>query len=331
MKALVYEKYGPPEVMRVVEVSIPEPKGDQVLVRIGAVEATKGDCELRSMRFPVKWFVWALRLGWGVRRPRRRNRVLGGYWAGEVTACGAQVTRFKAGDRVLGCAGLRMGAYAEYAVYPETNAIAHLPDGVSEIAGAASLLGGLNALHFLNLAGVGAGDELLIVGGGGSIGLAAIQIGKARGAEVTAVDKPAKAELIRAAGADRFIDCSREDFAAKGACWDVVFSMPVGVTLATCLDAVKAGGRVMLGNPRFADLLRGRFGKPKEGKRVGVAFAQESQAEIEALAAMLEDGALRPIIDRVMSLEDVAEAHRRVESEARMGVVVLAPHGGRDG
>lgn len=327
MKALVYEEYGPPEVMRVVEVPVPEPKGNQVLVRIEAVEATKGDCELRSMRFPVKWFVWALRLAWGVRKPRRRNRVLGGYWAGEVTACGAEVTRFEAGERVLGCSGLRMGAYAEYVVYPETNAIARLPDGVSAAGGAASLLGGLNALHFLNLAGVGAGDELLIVGGGGSIGLAAIQIGKARGARVTAVDKPEKAELIGAAGADRFIDCSREDFAVEGARWDVVFSMPVGVTLAKCLGAAKPGGRVMLGNPRFADLLRGRFGRPKDGKRVGVAFAQESQAELEALVGMLEDGSLQPIIDRVMPLEDVAEAHRRVESEARMGVVVLAPHG----
>ncbi len=325
MRALVYERYGPPDVLQVTELPRPEPKANEVLVRIRAVEATKGDCELRSMRFPVKWFAWALRLAWGVRGPRRSHRVLGGYWAGEVEACGEAVTRFAPGDRVLGCAKLRMGAYAEYAVYPENYTIAKLPNAVDFAPAAAALLGGLNALHFLNLGTVKAGDHLLIIGAGGSIGLLAIQIAKSRSAVVTAVDKSAKAPLVRQAGADHFIDYTQTAPGADGARYDVVFSMPVAVTLADALGLAKPGGRVLLGNPRFPDMLRAGFGKAPDGKRAHIAFAGETQAELDTIAAMLADGTLAPIVDRTLGLDEVAEAHRLVETEERLGSVVLVP------
>ena len=312
-------------MLRLEERDRPEPRPGEVRIRIRAVEVTKGDCELRSFQFPVKWFAWALRLAWGVRRPRVSRRVLGGYFAGEVDACGAGVTRFAVGDRVMGCGQLRLGAYAEWATFPESYAIARLAGHVGFAEAAAALLGGLNALHFLNRGGVSAGDQLLINGAGGSIGLLAIQMAKARGAIVTAVDKAAKADLVQRAGADGFIDYTQETLGADARRWDVMLNMAVGVRLADCLKLVQSGGRVMLGNPCFADLLRAGFGRPADGKRAFAAFARESQGELEVVAAMLADGTLKPIVDRVLSLEQAADAHRRVEHEERLGAVVLSP------
>ena len=170
---------------------------------------------------------------------------------------------------------------------------------------------------------------MLIIGAGGSIGLMAIQIAKTRGAVVTAVDRTAKEDLVRAAGTDAFIDANREEWAVGGARFDAIFSMPVGVSLAACLAVVKPGGRVMLGNPRLGDLLRAGFGQSgkAQGKRVQVAFAGETQAELDALVELIAAGKVRPVIDRVLPLERAAEAHRLVETEARQGAVVLSPDG----
>ena len=324
---MIYERYGPPEVLRVVKLPRPKPRPHEVLIRVRAVEVTKGDCELRSFNFPVKWFAGPLRLAWGITEPRRNRRVLGGYFAGEVEACGGGVTRFNVGERVFGGAQLRMGAYANYAVYPETYSIARLPEKVSFEAGAASLLGGLNAWHFLNLGKLERGDQLLVNGAGGSIGLLAIQIAKAKGAVVTAVDKPAKAELIQRAGADHFFDYTMEDIRSAGSSFDVMLNMVPSMSAKTCLGLVKPGGRVLMGNPRLRDLLGGVFRSPGEGKRVHVAFAGETLQDLEALSGLLETGVVRPIIDRTLPLVNVAEAHRLVETEDRQGAIVLVPDG----
>lgn len=326
MKAIVYDRYGSPEVLQLKDVAPPTPRADEVLIRIRAVEATKGDCELRSFRFAVQWFTPLLRLAWGVRRPRPSHRVLGGYFAGEVAARGAAVTRFAVGDRVFGCARLRMGAYAEYAAYPENYSITKLPDGVGFAAAAAALLGGLNALHFLNLGELRAGERILINGAGGSIGLLAIQLARARGAEVTAVDKSDKAALIREAGAHHFIDYQEERFHENGRRYDVVFNMVPSVSLAQCRRSLTPQGRCLLGNPRFADLLRAALSGRRPGRRAHVAFAGETQAELETLGALLAQGTLTPPVDRTLPFARAAEAHRLVETEARLGAVVLVPN-----
>ena len=195
MKAITYSEYGPPEVLQVEEVDKPVLKDDELLIRVRAAEATKADCEMRSFKFSVKWFWLPLRLALGVTKPRRQ--ILGGYFSGEIEAVGKSVTSFSAGDQVFGSAGLKMGAYGEYIALPERFCIARKPGNMSFIEAAAVPLGGLNALHFMRRANIQAGERVLINGAGGSIGAHAVQIAKAMGAEVTAVDSTIKQDLLR--------------------------------------------------------------------------------------------------------------------------------------
>ena len=188
MRAVIYEEYGDAEVLRQATLPRPSPSAGEIVVQVRAVEVTKSDTELRSLRFPVKWFAWLLRLFLGLRRPKRQ--VLGSYFSGVVTELGPGTSRFSKGDEVFGSSQLRMGAYGEYLVVPEAYTIAHKPRTASFEEAAAVPLGGLNALHFLRLARVQRGQQILINGGGGSIGSFAIQIARAMGARVTVVDAP---------------------------------------------------------------------------------------------------------------------------------------------
>lgn len=325
MKAVVYDVYGPPEVLSVREVPRPVPRAGEVLIRVQAAELNKGDCELRSFNFPVKWFWLPLRLGWGVWRPRRK--ILGGYFAGEVVeSCPREGTspRFAPGQAVLGCAQLKMGAHAEYIVLPESYPLVAKPEKLSFAEAASLPLGGLNALHFMNRANVTDGESVLIIGGGGSIGLAAIQIAKSRGASVTVVDKTSKEAVVREAGADVFLDYTRgETPDTSGRRHHVIFTMVPGSDLKRGLELLLPGGRYVMGNPQFAHMLRSAWGKPGEGKQVIFAFAPESSEALEALGALVEAGSLRPIVDSVLPMHEAAEAHRRVEAEERNGSIVL--------
>jgi NADPH:quinone reductase-like Zn-dependent oxidoreductase len=324
MKAIVYDRYGPPEVLRIEELEKPVPMENEVLIRIRAVEATKADCELRSFKYQVKWFWLPLRLGMGITKPR--NRVLGTYFAGEVESCGAGVTQFHPGMKVFGCGRLRMGAYAEYACYPASYTIAEMPANTGFAEAASSLLGGLNALHFLNLGKLCQGERILINGAGGSIGLFAVQIARARGAVVTAVDKPEKEDLLRRAGADHFIDYTKKPFWEHGEHYDVIFNIVAKVTLTQCAKSLARGGCYLMGNPRFPDMLRSAFFGRRSGSKAHFLFAGEMLPELETLKSMIEDGTVNPIVDRTLPFEKVADAHRLVEQEQRLGMIVLVPN-----
>jgi len=321
----VYERYGGPDVLHVAEMEKPPPRDNEVQIRIRAAEATKADCELRSFRFPVKWFWLPLRLAWGITRPRRP--ILGGYFAGEVAAVGRKVTKLREGDAVFGCAQLRMGAYGEYVCLPAGYTIAPKPDNLTFEEAAAVPLGGLNALHFLRRAGVREGESVLVNGAGGSIGTFAVQISKAMGAAVTAVDSAAKAGMLREIGADRVIDYATEDFTASGRSYDVIFDMVVRSCYSGCVASLAPGGRYLMGNARLSDMIRAIATTRFTDKTAVFALAGETEEELLTLKAMIESQQLRPVIDRIFLMDQAAEAHRRVETEQRTGIVVISMRG----
>ena len=254
MKAIVFTKYGAPEVLQIREIEKPEPKDDEVLIKIHATEATKADCELRSFKFAVKWFWLPLRVAMGVTRPKKQ--VLGGYFSGEVETAGKDVLKFKKGDQVFGTTNLRFGAYGEYVCLPAKYTIVPKPHNMSFEEAAAVPLGGLNALHFMRKANIRNGEKILINGAGGSIGTFAVQIAKAMGAEVTAVDSTIKEEMLRRIGADHFVDYTKQDFAKSGQIYDVIFDMVARSSFSKCINTLNPRGRYLIGNPRISDMLR---------------------------------------------------------------------------
>jgi NADPH:quinone reductase-like Zn-dependent oxidoreductase len=322
MRAIIYTEYGPPEVLQLQEVAKPTPKDNEILIKVMAAEVTKGDCELRSFNFPVKWFWLPLRLAWGAFKPKKP--ILGGYFAGEVEATGKEVTKFKAGDQIFGSARLRMGAYGEYLCLPETHTLVPKPQNASFAEAAAVPLGGFNALHYMRKGNIRQGEKVLINGAGGSIGVYGLQIAKAMGAEVTAVDSGIKEEMLMAIGADHFIDYAKEDFTKSGTTYDVIFDMVAGNSYSSCIRTLNPKGRYLMANPLMVYMLRSVITPMFTDKKVIFAFAGEKAEELMALKDMIEAGQIKPIVDKVYPMEEVVEAHHRVQDEQRLGPVVLA-------
>jgi NADPH:quinone reductase-like Zn-dependent oxidoreductase len=322
MKAIVYTKYGPPNVLQVQEIPKPTPGNNDILIRIHAAEATKADCELRSFRFAVKWFWLPLRIAMGIAKPKRQ--VLGGYFAGEVETVGKEVSKFKKGDQIFGTAGILFGAYAEYLCLPASYSMALKPSNMGFEEAAALPLGGLNALHFMKKANIQNGEKVLINGAGGSIGVFAVQIAKVMGAEVTAVDSTIKEEMLRRIGADHFIDYTKQDFTKSGQTYDVIFNMVAQSSYSNCVDVLSPKGRYLMGNPRISDILRAVVTSKLTNKTAIFAFAGEKEEELLELRQMAEAGKIKPVVDIIYPPEQAAEAHRRVETEQRLGVVVIS-------
>ena len=322
MKAIVYSEYGPPDVLQVIEVENPHPKDDEVLIKVHSVEVTKADCEMRSFNFAVKWFWLPLRFLWGVFKPKKN--VLGGYFSGEIEGIGKNVTKLAVGDKVFGSSQMRLGAYAEYLCLPENYTIVKTPNNMSYEEAAAVPLGGLNALHFMRKANIKKGETVLINGAGGSIGTFAIQIAKDMGAEVTAVDSPTKEAMIRQLGADHFIDYTEQDLTQQEKTYDIIFNMVANSRYADFIKILNVNGRYLMGNPKLVDMLRSVITSKLTDKTAMFAFAGEKEEELLELRAMIESGKIRSVVDKIYSFNQIVQAHQTVETEQRIGIVVLS-------
>ena len=321
MKAITYDSYGGPEVLSVGEVERPQPADGELSIRVQAAEACKSDTEMRSCSFSASWLSVPMRLVLGVRRPRRS--VLGLYFAGVVDAVGAGVDGFEVGDEVYGTTGLRLGAYGEHLVLPAKAAIAAKPSSMTFAEAAALPLGAANALNGLRRAEVGAGDRVLINGAGGVIGAYGVQIARMMGAEVTGVDAARKESFVRSMGAATFVDYQTTDPATLDDRFDVIFDMVPSTPIRRMLDLLEPDGRYVSGNPRLSTMLRASR-LPFTDDRIHVATDGDTRAAFEELAAMVDAGELVGIVDRVLPMEQAAEAHRLVDTEQRLGAIVLA-------
>ena len=324
MKAIVWTKYGPPDVLQLQEVEKPVPKDNEVRIKVFATTVTAGDCEARGLKFPI-WLSLPMRLYIGLRKPSRRV-ILGQELAGEIESVGVGVKRFKAGDQVFGSTGFYFGGYAEYNCLPaetEDGVLAIKPANMTYEEAAAVPTGGLEALHFLRKGNIQSGDKVLINGAGGSIGTFAVQLAKHFGAEVTGVDSTGKLDMLRSIGADHVIDYTREDFRKSGESYDVILDV-VGVrSFSRSIRSLKKDGRYLLANPRLSSMLRGQFISRQSGKKVIFEMADRKIENLTTLKELVEAGAIKTVIDRTYPLEQTAEAHRYVETGHKKGNVVI--------
>ena len=319
MRALVYDRYGPPEVVRLTEAPTPEAQDGEILVRVRASGVNTGDWRLRAAAFPGVMAIPG-RLLFGIFRPKDRR--LGSEFAGVVEALGPGASRFAVGERVYGFSPNR-GASADYLALPETAAIAPLPEGLSFEEGAALPFGGLAALVFLRRFGrLKAGQTVLINGASGGVGVYATQIAKAYGAQVTGVAGPENQRLLRELGADETVDYRAVDIAKLAARFDLTLDAVGGLTPAAGLGLLKADGVFLplnYGLPEIGATLLNAFRR----RKIKLAVNDDTADDLAALSALVEQGDLKPVIDGVYPLEDAAAAHARVESRRKTGAVVL--------
>ena len=313
MKAVVHDRYGPPEVLRLEDVERPVPKDDEILVRVRASTVTQTDCHMRRAR-P---FIWRFMLG--LRRPKRRT--LGLEFAGEVEAVGSAVTDFSVGDRVF---GMRSGAHAEYLCVRAGGFVAQMPVRMTFEDAAAICDGGNQGLAHLKEAKVGEGTRLLVYGASGSCGTAAVQLAKHHfGAHVTAVCNTPNVELVGSLGADEVIDYLREDFTRRGNTYDVVLDAVGKHSLYRSRRALRPGG-LFVATDRLYNLPLALL--MSRSKRRKVVFSTEwtpPKENILLLKDLIEAGKYRPVVDRTYPLDDVVEANRYVDTWQKTGNVVL--------
>ncbi len=325
MKAVVWAAYGSPDVLQPKEVKKPTLGDNEVLIRIHATTVPSGDCEMRSMN-STRWYTLLMRTYVGLIKPKRIT-LLGMELAGEIEVVGKAVKRFKAGDPVFAHTGfVSMGTNAEFITLPEEpqgGAIAIKPANTTFEEAATVPVGGLEALHFLRQGNIQSGQRILINGAAGTIGTFAVQLAKHFGAEVTAVDSTEKLDMLRSIGADHISDYTQEDFTKSGETYDFILDIVSQSSFSGSLRSLKPDGCYLIANPGLSQRIRGRWTSMMGSKKVIFGTTSPKTKDLVFLKELIEAEILKTVIDRCYSLEQIAEAHRYVETGLEKGHVVI--------
>jgi NADPH:quinone reductase-like Zn-dependent oxidoreductase len=327
MKAIVWTKYGPPEVLKLQEVEKPVPKDHEILIKIHATTVTAGDCEMRRLELPLM-LSFPVRLYAGFLRPKRIS-ILGQELAGEVEEAGRNVRSFRAGDPVFGTTGFGFGAYAEYICLPGEpdemqGTLAAKPTNLTYEEAAAVPTAGFEALQFVRKANIQPGKKVLIIGAGGSIGTFSVQLASHFGAEVTGVDSPEKLDMLRSIGADQVIDYTKEEYSGNGASYDLVIDVVGRGSVPRRLKLLKPDGVYFLAYAGLSHILLGMWTSLTSNRKLKIESSSQKKEDLITLKELIEAGKIKPVIDRCYPLEQAAEAHRYAETGRKKGNVILS-------
>lgn len=325
MSAVIWTKYGPPDVLQLQKIPIPTPKDNEVLIKVYSTTVTVGDCEQRSLKLPI-WYRLPMRIYVGIRKPKR-IKILGMELAGKVETTGRNVSLFKQGDKVFAATGFsHMGTYAEYICIPEEpedGAIATKPNNMSMKEATTIPMGAIEALCFLRQCNIQRGQKVLINGAGGTIGPFAIQLAKYYGGEVTAIDSTEKLKLLQSFGADYVVDYTRNDFTKSGETYDIILDIVGRSKFSGSLSSLNRNGIYLLVNPRILQIIRKIWNSLTNSRRVLFGKVYIKTEDLIYLRDLIEEGKIKTFIDKTFFLTQIVEAHRYVQSGRKKGNVII--------
>jgi len=320
MRTIVQDGYGPPEVLRIKDVPTPVPASNEVLVRVKAASVTKFDCWQRAGTAPLGFGLLA-RLTNGPVRPKQP--VLGTELAGVVEATGPNVTRFHPGDAVWAYTGAGLEAWTEYRCFPENGTVARKPENLSFAEAGTSLQGFLTALFFLRKADVQPGQKALIYGASGGVGLAAVQLARYFGAQVTGACSASKKDFVTSLGATGALDYRRDDIARDGPVYDVILDTVGRAPISQVRRALKPDGRYLMTTFSLLRLFQALWLRFIGRRDIGLGLLKENRDDLADLGELFESGVLRPALDRTFTMEEAPAAGHYVESGGKAGNVAL--------